>query len=250
MNKITSKILFALFMAILCGACSSEIPMNEAYGTVCFSIDSDASRAIDTSYDIDDFHVSVKQGETVVVKPKLYGLIQEGVLVKVGEGYQAYAESCSESEAESVNEGWGCIRYYGASEPFSVTADQAEKIDLPCGIMNAAVSVKVDGQVSEDYQLTLQASDDSKRNLVFNASTEGRTAYFNVSENREIRYTLTVDNTYSVSESFVIHPKCSYVLDIHHQTDSEITVSIGVVVDNQIEENDSNHTTFNPYGGD
>lgn len=248
MNKIALHILSALAMVALCGACSSELPVEnqEGYGKVEFSVQSGDSRAVDTSYSVDDFQVSVKQGETVALKTQAYSQVRGGVLLKVGTGYQAYAESCSEAEAESVNSGWGCIRYYGTSASFSVVANGSQNVTLPCAIVNAAVSIQVDEEVAASgYALTLQANDNSSRTLTFNTTTAGKTAYFNVSGSRTIQYTLKIGD-YSTSQSFVIQPKHTYTLDVHKQTDTEITVSVSVTVDNTIEE-DTTNDALNPY---
>ena len=248
MNKIALHILSALAMVALCGACSSELPVEnqEGYGKVEFFVQSNDSRAVDKTYNVDDFQVSVKQGETVALKPQAYSQVKEGVLLKVGTGYQAYAESCSETEAESMNDGWGCVRYYGTSAPFSVVANGSQNVTLPCAIVNAAVSIQVDEEVATSgYALTLQANDNSSRTLTFNTTTAGKTAYFNVSDSRTIQYTLKIGD-YSTSQSFVIQPKHTYTLDVHKQTNEEITVSIGVTVDDTVDE-DTTEGTYNPY---
>lgn len=248
MNKIIVKSFLILATIGLLASCTNEQeePSVEAYGTVRFALDSEESRALNTSYNKDAFQVSVKQGNTTVVRPQAYSALQNGVLIKVGSGYQAYAESCSESEAESANSGWGCIRYYGVSEPFAVAKDQAEWIDLPCAIANAAVSVQTDDEIaSSAYQLTVQASDNTGRRLTFNDSTKENTAYFNVAGSRTIQYTLTIGD-HTLSQSFAIQPQHSYTLDVHKQTNEEITVSIGVTVDANVAE-DTTEETYNPY---
>lgn len=246
MNKIISTI--GITLLALLGSCSEEnlTQDEEAYGRINFALNAGDTRAIDTLYDKNAFQVSVKQGNNTVVRPQPYSEMQDGVLVKVGSGYQAYAESCSETEAESANSGWGCIRYYGVSEPFAVAKDQAKWIDLPCAIANAAVSVQTDEEIaSSAYQLTIQASDDIGRRLTFNASTEENTAYFNVAGSRTIQYTLTIGD-HTLSQSFAIQPQHSYTLDVHKQTNEEITVSIGVTVDANVAE-DTTEETYNPY---
>ena len=181
-----------------------------------------------------------------MVKPQPYSELQDGVLVKVGSGYQAYAESCSEAEAESANGGWGCIRYYGTSDLFSVTKDQAIRVVLPCAIANAAVFVQTDEEIaSSAYQLTIQASDNTGRSLTFDSSTKENTAYFNVAGSRTIQYTLTIGE-HTLSQSFTIQPRHSYTLDVHKQTNEEITVSIGVTVDDTVDE-EKTEGTYNPY---
>lgn len=248
MNKIIVKSFLILATIGLLASCTNEQeePSVEAYGTVRFALDSEESRALNTSYNKDAFQVSVKQGNTTVVRPQAYSALQNGVLIKVGSGYQAYAESCSESEAESANSGWGCIRYYGVSEPFAVAKDQAKWIDLPCAIANAAVSVQTDDEIaSSAYQLTVQASDNTGRRLTFNDSTKENTAYFNVAGSRTIQYTLTIGD-HTLSQSFAIQPQHSYTLDVHKQTNEEITVSIGVTVDANVAE-DTTEETYNPY---
>lgn len=246
MNKIISTI--GITLLALLGSCSEEnlTQDEEAYGRINFALNAGDTRAIDTSYDTNTFQVSVKQGNNTVVKPQPYSELQDGVLVKVGSGYQAYAESCSETEAESANGGWGCVRYYGTSDLFSVTKDQAIRVVLPCAIANAAVSVQTDEEIAPSaYQLTIQASDNTGRSLTFNASTKGNTAYFNVAGSRTIQYTLTIGD-YTLSQSFAIQPQHSYTLDVHKQTNEEITVSIGVTVDANVAE-DTTEETYNPY---
>ena len=248
MNKIISKIGIAFALFALLGSCSEEnlAQDEEAYGRINFALNAGDSRAIDTSYDENAFQVSVKQGNNTVVKPQPYSEMQDGVLVKVGSGYQAYAESCSETEAESVNGGWGCVRYYGTSDLFSVTKDQAMRVELPCAIANAAVSVQTDEEVtSSAYRLTIQASDNTGRSLTFDSSTKENTAYFNVAGSRTIQYTLTIGE-HTLSQSFAIQPQHSYTLDVHKQTNEEITVSIGVTVDANVAE-DTTEETYNPY---
>lgn len=248
MNKIISKIGVAFALVALLGSCSEENLMQdeEAYGRINFALNAGDARAIDTSYDENAFQVSVKQGNNTVVKPQPYSEMQDGVLVKVGSGYQAYAESCSETEAESANGGWGCIRYYGTSDLFSVTKDQAIRVVLPCAIANAAVSVQTDEEIaSSAYQLTIQASDNTGRSLTFDSSTKENTAYFNVAGSRTIQYTLTIGE-HTLSQSFTIQPRHSYTLDVHKQTNEEITVSIGVTVDDTVDE-DITEGTYNPY---
>lgn len=249
MNKVALHILSVLAVVALCGACSSELPVEnqEAWGKVEFFVQSNDSRAVDKTYNVNDFQVSVKQGEIVALKPQAYSQVKGGVLLKVGTGYQAYAESCSEAEAESANDGWGCIRYYGTSASFSVVANGSQNVTLPCAVVNAAVSIQVDEAVAASgYALTLQANDNnSSRTLTFNTTTAGKTAYFNVSGSRTIQYTLKIGD-YSTSRSFVIQPKYTYTLDVHKQTDTEITVSVSVTVDNTIEE-DTTNDALNPY---
>ena len=249
MNKIISTIGITLFA--LLGSCSEEnlAQDEEAYGRINFALNAGDTRAIDTSYDENAFQVSVKQGNNTVVKPQPYSEMQDGVLVKVGSGYQAYAESCSESEAESANGGWGCIRYYGTSEQFSVAKNEDVTANIPCEMVNAAVSIQVDEQVASNfpaYQLTLTASDDNTRNLTFTNASANNTAYFNVSGSRTIKYVLTVGENKTISQSFNIQPKHSYTLDVHMQTATEITVSIGVTVDNNVDE-DTTKEDYNPY---
>lgn len=249
MNKIVSKIGIAFALLALLGSCSEEnlTQDEEAYGRINFALNAGDARAIDTLYDKNAFQVSVKQGNNTVVKPQPYSEMQDGVLVKVGSGYQAYAESCSEAEAESMNDGWGCIRYYGTSAPFSVVANGSQNVILPCAIVNAAVSIQVDEAVAASgYALTLQANDNSSRTLTFNTTTARKTAYFNVSGSRTIQYTLKIGD-YSTSQSFVIQPKHTYTLDVHKQTDTEITVSVSVTVDGNINEDTTNTGTLNPY---
>ena len=246
MNKIISTI--GITLLALLGSCSEEnlTQDEEAYGRINFALNARDARAIDTSYDTNTFQVSVKQGNNTVVKPQPYSELQDGVLVKVGSDYQAYAESCSEAEAESANGGWGCIRYYGTSDLFSVTKDQAIRVVLPCAIANAAVSVQTDEEVtSSAYRLTIQASDNTGRSLTFDSSTKENTAYFNVAGSRTIQYTLTIGE-YTLSQSFAIQPQHSYTLDVHKQTNEEITVSIGVTVDDTVDE-EKTEGTYNPY---
>ena len=124
--------------------------------------------------------------------------------LSAGYGYRIKAESCSEEEAITTNNGWGQRRYAGISDAFSIKAGQTTAVSVGCSVANAGVEVVFDKTVpayfTTSYDITIR---EGNRTIVFDAITggtkdgevinQGEIAYFNVDENghHTITYTIT-----------------------------------------------------------
>lgn len=125
--------------------------------------------------------VTLTQGEEVVWTHKKFEEITQADRTQpLGENYVVMAEDITEEEAESANDGWGCRRYAGLSETFSVVSKQTTFVTVPCRMANAGLSVVFDESFTSyfsDYAVTT----DDLRALKFN--TNGRIAYYNTDAN-------------------------------------------------------------------
>lgn len=63
--------------------------------------------------------------------------------------FRLQAESCTINEAES---GYGCIRYEGISEPFSVISGQTASANVTCTIANVRVNVTFNDKMFQAYE--------------------------------------------------------------------------------------------------
>ena len=113
MNK---RILYLL--SVLCffsfSACTSEEEpvLTEELGEIWLSVVDTSKVEVVTralsGFDVKDFNVSLSRGETMVFSSRKYGDIAGSpITCSAGSGYLLTAESCTESEAERTNSGWG-----------------------------------------------------------------------------------------------------------------------------------------------
>ena len=116
MNK---RILYLL--SVLCffsfSACTSEEEpvLTEELGEIWLSVVDTSKVEVVTralsGFDVKDFNVSLSRGETMVFSSRKYGDIAGSpITCSAGSGYLLTAESCTESEAERTNSGWGQAR--------------------------------------------------------------------------------------------------------------------------------------------
>lgn len=112
----------------------------------------------------------------------------------VGSSYSVSAESCTEAEAQTSNEGWGCPRYYGRSESFEIVASATPTpVSVTCEPMNGGLCVEFDKSFTDTYtRFSATTKDsraltfDSENMATFDATTGKRTsgavAYYNILE--------------------------------------------------------------------
>lgn len=150
----------------------------------------------------DNFLITIYKGSDVYRETAL--LKNMNTRLSAGYGYSIFAESCSESTAESSEDGWGERRYAGLSAPFAVKAGQTTPVSINCSVANAGIAFLFDKTVSTyftgGYQVSIK---EGSRNIVFDRYTGGLTsdnvitqesqvAYFNVGEDgrRTITYNI------------------------------------------------------------
>ena len=156
-----------------------------------------------TEEDAKNFLITIYKGSDVY-RPTAR-LKDVNTRLSAGYGYSITAESCSEEEAITVNDGWGQRRYAGISESFSIKAGQTTAVSVGCSVANAGVEVMFDPSVPDyfttSYNVTIH---DGDRTIVFDATTggiksgdqiikQGNIAYFNLDSDghHTITYTIT-----------------------------------------------------------
>lgn len=186
MRKHTT-ILLPLLAALFLAACISEYdgPWTTDQGIFSLELAADgldvevetrAPRNL-TDAEAATFLVSLTQDETLVWQQKAFNTITQADRTQpLGGGYIVSAEDVTDEDAESANDGWGCLRYAGQSEAFSIVSGQITHVTVPCKMANAGLNVIFDKSFTDfftDYAVTT----DDVRGLKFN--TNGYTAYYN-----------------------------------------------------------------------
>lgn len=148
-----------------------------------------------------NFLITVSQGGQVVRGPQTLGTMN--MRFPVGQGYQVYAESCTEADAEHNNNQWGQKRFVGSSEEFGIYKGQTTTARVGMSVDNAAMCVVINPSLANYFKksctITLSEADRNLRWTYDNAgkvedgvATDGQIAYFNVGEEgtRQITYTI------------------------------------------------------------
>ena len=149
----------------------------------------------------ENFLITVSQGGQVVRGPQTLGTMN--MRFPVGQGYQVYAESCTEADAEHNNNQWGQKRFVGSSEEFGIFKGQTTTAKVGMSVDNAAMCVVINPSLENYFKksctITLSEADRNLRWTYDNAgkveegvATDGQIAYFNVGEEgtRQITYTI------------------------------------------------------------
>ena len=161
-----------------------------------------ATTTVITKEEADNFLITIYKGSDVYRQTAR--LKDMNTKLSAGYGYKVFAESCSEEEAITTNDGWGQRRYSGLSTSFSVKAGKTTPVSVGCSVANAGVEVVFDESVpayfTTSYDITIQEGD---RRIVFDYITggtqvdglinQGDVAYFNLDEegHHTVTYTIT-----------------------------------------------------------
>lgn len=125
-----------------------------------------------------EYLVTLTHGAEVIWKEKQFkDITQADRIQPLGNNYVVMAEDVTKDEAESANNGWGCLRYAGQSDAFSIVANQTTHVTVPCRMANAGLRVYFDSSFTDfftDYAVTT----DDVRGLKF-FSNNGDIAYYN-----------------------------------------------------------------------
>lgn len=189
--KKRAILFFSLFATLLLTACIGDFDTPKVAQQGYFAIELETDSLVEevetraarelTYEEAKKYLVTLTQGEEVVWTHKKFEEITQADRTQpLGENYVVMAEDITEEEAESANDGWGCQRYAGLSETFSVVSKQTTFVTVPCRMANAGLSVVFDESFTSyfsDYAVTT----DDLRALKFN--TNGRIAYYNTDAN-------------------------------------------------------------------
>ena len=262
MNKRILYILSVLCFLLLVSCTSEEeLAPAEEQGEIWLSVVDTSKIEIVTralsGFDVKDFNVSLSRGETVVFSSRKYGDIAGApITCSAGSGYLLTAESCTESEAERTNSGWGQARLAGKTS-FTVKPVEPTEVTLKCALANSSVNVEFSDFIKKtlsDYAITLYAADASSRSFTFNKNNYSyKTAYFNVGAvGRALQYTVSLTlpgekEPHTYSNVLTLEPSHSYHLTVKLDDESKSKISIGIMVDGTLVEEKTFTEIINPY---
>lgn len=241
-------------------ACSNEenLLLSEETGEIRFSVVDTTEVEITTkasfNFDVNEFKVSLSRGDKPIFSNKRYGDIAGSVMTySASSDYVLTAESCTETEAESANQGWGQARATG-EEKFAVNANESKTVTVNCGLANSSVSVDFSDYITSmytSYSIELHATDATSRTFTFDKSNYTfKTAYFNVSESkRELAYTVTLPSFEKPhTGTLTLEPSKSYKLSVKVKGEgTNATVTLNVTADGTLLEEITLTEKINPY---
>lgn len=259
MNK---QILYILsLMGLLSfAACTNEenLLVSKETGEIRFSVVDTTEVEITTKatlkFDVNEFNVSLSRGnESIFSNRKYKDIAGSSIPCSVSPDYVLTAESCTEAEAESANQGWGQARASG-KESFAIVKDESKTVTVNCGVVNSSVSVKFSDYITSmftTYSIELHATDATSRTFTFDKSNYTfKTAYFNVGESgRKVAYTVSLPsfkNPYT--GTLTLEPSKSYNLSVKVEGEGTNTnVTLGITVDGKLLKEEILTEGINPY---
>ena len=176
-----------LSLAIMQTACSSEVP-NPTPDQGNFSLLLTAAdiqtevqtRASIQGVDVNSFYVSLAEAEgTPLMEGRQYGTITfADCVLPAATGYKLWVESCTESEATALNNGFGAYRFYGEAV-FDVQSGKKTPVAVNCTMVNAGLQVVLDKSFTDKFPVHAVTTQDS-RSLVFSSNNPDAVAYYNM----------------------------------------------------------------------
>lgn len=252
--------IFPLMGLLLLIACTNEeTPAgSDKTGEIRFAVIDTSGVGVTTraslNFDVDDFNVSLSKGDISIFSNKRYGDIAGTTIAcAASPDYLLTAESCTEAEAESANEGWGQARISG-KQAFAVAEYESKTVEVKCGVTTSSVNVEFSDFVASmftTYYIDLYAVDATNRTITFNESNySSNTAYFNVGESgRELAYTVNLPSPYTpYSGTLTLEPAKNYNLSVKIQNEgTSTTATLSIKVDGTLLDEQILSETINPY---
>lgn len=130
-----------------------------------------------TQEEAGNFLVSIYKGSEPYRSTVLLKNLEKNL--PAGGGYSIKAENCDEQTAITANDGWGQKRYAGISGQFRIESGRTTKVSISCSVVNSGLTFTFDESVKSlgSYSMTVT---DGNRQIVFDSTTDGKIAYFNV----------------------------------------------------------------------
>ena len=193
--------------------------------------------------------VTLTQGEEVVWTHKKFEEITQADRTQpLGENYVVMAEDITEEEAESANDGWGCRRYAGLSETFSVVSKQTTFVTVPCRMANAGLSVVFDESFTSYFSDYAVTTDDLRALKFSNTENSGKTAYYNTDADEQHSLDIAItasagwDGTVRLRRTLTL--KQGKIIRLHVKLNSdeptEGNITLSITYDDEFEEGVTN----------
>lgn len=234
MKKLCTIILLPLLLAA-CAISEFDLPLSqtkngteEADSMGFFELNLSTvqtTRSTTTYLSPEDFLVTIYKGSDLVRPTTRLGDLD--TRLPAGYGYTIQAESCSETEAETADNGWGQKRFAGFSASFAVKAGETTPVDVGCSMANSGVLLFLE-ELTLSYFTSVQAVVKSgDRTLTITQAENGKIAFFNLPPDgeRTVTYTITgtaegenepivVEGTFTLEKAKVSRIKMKYDLGV------------------------------------
>ena len=268
MHKQILYILSLMGLLSFAACTNEENPLlSEETGEIRFSVVDTTEVEITTkaslNFNVDEFKVSLSRGDEPIFTNKRYGDIEGSTMnCSASPDYVLTAESCTEAEAESANQGWGQARATG-KESFAVAANESKTVTVNCGLANSSVSVDFSDYITSmfsEYSIKIYdatTDDATSRAFTFNETNyQFKTAYFNVGESgRKLAFEIKLpsfEDPYTGSDTektiITIEPSKNYKFSVKVEGEGTNTnVTLGITVDGKLLKEEILTEGINPY---
>lgn len=268
MHKQILYILSLMGLLSFAACTNEENPsLSEETGEIRFSVVDTTEVEITTKatlkFDVNEFNVSLSRGNESIFSNRKYKDIAGSVMTcSVSPDYVLTAESCTEAEAESANQGWGQARVSG-KESFAVAANESKTVTVSCGLANSSVSVDFSDYITSmfsEYSIKIYdatTDDATSRAFTFNETNyQFKTAYFNVGESgRKLAFEIKLpsfEDPYTGSDTektiITIEPSKNYKFSVKVEGEGTSTnVTLGITVDGKLLKEEILTEGINPY---
>ena len=188
------------------------------------------------------FTVSLTQnGEKIWENIPFADITQDDRIQPVGNGYVVSAESCTSSEAEAANNGWGERRYWGQSESFDIKSGENTEVSVDCHMANAGLCIEFDESFTSYFTMGYSVTTDDSRTLRFDNTTSGRVAYYNIPEGNTRVVHLLVnasagwDGTLHIERDLVLTRGGIKRLYVRKSESTEGQIDLGITFDDEFD---------------
>lgn len=170
------------------------------------------------------FLVTITKGDDIIAQQTQLGNVGH-MTFPAGYGYKLFVESITESDAETLNEGWGAKRFTGNSKSFGIQAGQTTAVAVNCTVANAAVAVNM----AEGVEGCTVIVTDGSRTLT---TTTNKTAWFNVTTTASTTVTVKVEKDGETVSEAPLELQPAQVKDVNLKptTPSEDTGSVNISI--------------------
>lgn len=256
-----TMILFAAAGLMALTSCSNDDePQVEQYGTISLGMSSDITVSTRAEQILDavalaDYQITIEKSSSTVKSGKYSKLFTNNTMqLAVGTGYTLTAANCTDTEAESANDGEGQMQLKGTSDPFAVQANLNTSVNVKCTVANAQVSVKWAESITGNNaftNLSAEVYENSKdtRKFTFNNNESDPKPWFNIDSDPKlagtISYTFNGNAKSYLFSNIAIAAAKHIILNVTASGDNgQITVTI--TVDNTVTDEKTDIPT-NPY---
>ena len=187
-RKYILSSLAILSMALMPTACTNEVPTPETQeGRFSLSLSAAdiqtevQTRASILGVDANNFYISLNEAEgTPLLVSKQYSAMTDAdYILPTANGYELLVESCSETEATTLNNGFGAYRFVG-NATFDIVSNENTPVSVNCVMLNAGLQLVFDQTFINKFPVHAVTTQDS-RALVFNAANQENVAYYDMS---------------------------------------------------------------------